>query len=346
MALMSRARLARNLRDFPFPGQASDNHLRLAAQQVRRAALADTERLAELQAVSVAHLSPSDKAALLDARRISPELMNEGAHRYALLDEEGLLSVFVNEEDHVRVHALSPGNDTLTALASSEDAEARLARRLIWAHAERWGHLTTALTNVGTGLRLSVLLHLPALTFLNRAEETLTAARSLDTSVRGAYGEASQAVGDLYQVSNAVTFGLTTRQIAARVQPVVAHLVEAERQARNDVAGHHAERAGKSARESLTVIEKAQRLDAAPCLALLSSLRLAGCADLPDAPQSLRGPAGARLFAVLVADLQMAAPLSASFAPESAAVRLSIARAARLRSALRPSTPRAGNATG
>jgi hypothetical protein len=110
VVLAARARLARNLQALAFPGQADDKTLRRSAQEVRRAALADTERLADLTPVAIAPLSARDRARLVDARRISPELAAAGAHRWALLDEAGALSIFINEEDHVRVQALAGGN--------------------------------------------------------------------------------------------------------------------------------------------------------------------------------------------------------------------------------------------
>jgi protein arginine kinase len=336
VVLSSRARLARNLSGFPFPGRASERDLRRVAQEVRRAALADTERLGDLAVVAVAPLSARDCADLVDARRISPELAEGGANRYALLDDEGTLSLFINEEDHVRIQALAAGNAPLAALRSAEDADARLARRLHYARDPRWGFLTTALSNVGTGLRLSVLAHLPALAFLGRLAETLRAAECLGISVRGAHGERSQAVGDLYQVSNAVTYGLTTVHIAGRVRPVVDYLVAAERAARQEVAELHAAVATQAARDAWARIERADRMDAVESLSLLSQLRLAAAAGLsplggspaPDAP----------LFAELVADLRTGAGLilpDANHLPGASPVRDAIQRPAKIRTALR-----------
>ena len=334
VALSARARLARNLTDFPFPGQASERDLGRVAQEARRAALADTERLADLYAISIASLSARDRAELVDARRISPELAVGGAHRYALLDEAGLLSVFVNEEDHIRIQALTPGNDPYSALRSAEDAHTRLARRLTFAKDDHWGYLTAALSNMGTGLRLSVLVHLPALAFLGRLSATLEACHRLDISVRGAHGEGSQAAGDLYQVSNATTFGLLTGHIAGRVRPVVDYLVAAEREARREVADAHADRASEGARHAWEDIEQADRLDAVTALRLLSTLRLAAASGLT--PLGGKEPApDAALFAALVADLHTGAGLAAERPGQPASVRDAIQRPAKIRTALR-----------
>jgi protein arginine kinase len=344
VVLSSRARLARNLDGYLFPHRADERDLRRVAQEVRRAALADTERLADLAPVAMAKLAARDRAELLDARRVSPELAEGGPGRYALLDDEGLLSIFINEEDHVRVQAIAPGNAPLAALRSAEDADTRLARRLSYARDERrWGYLTTSLSNVGTGLRLSVLAHLPALAFLRRLAPTLQAAHTLGISVRGAHGERSLAAGDLYQVSNAVTFGLSPAHLAGRVRPVVDYLVAAERQARAEVAESHAARATQDARDAWKRVERADRLDAAEALNLLSTLRLSAACGL--LPLGGRAPApDAALFATLIADLRTGSGLLAppsgdpagnGGAPPAVSVRDAIGRPARIRSALR-----------
>ena len=336
VVLATRARVARNLADFPFPGRANDKALRSVAQEVRRAALADTERLADLAPVAIAPLAARDRARLVDARRISPELAQGGAHRWALLDEAGALSIFINEEDHVRIQALVAGSAIAAALGDAFDADRRLRARLTYATDVRWGYLTTSLANVGTGLRLSVLVHLPALAFLGRLPDTLRAAHHLGISVRGAHGEHSLAAGDLYQVSNAVTFGLEPSHIAGRVRPVANYLSEAERAARAEVRDAHAARAIEAARSAWTRIERADRLAAGETLDLLSRLRLsAGCGLTPLGGHA---PApNAALFASLVADLRTGAGLAAPLdgATVAASVQDAIQRPAKIRTALR-----------
>lgn len=334
VVLATRARLARNLSEFPFPARADDKALRRVAQEVRRAALADTEVLADLSPVAIAKLSGRDRARLVDARRISPELAAGGAHRWALLDEAGALSIFVNEEDHVRIQAIAPGSAIAGALGDALDADRRLRARLVYAHDVRWGYLTASLGNVGTGLRLSVLVHLPALAFLSRLADTLRAAHHLGISVRGAHGEHSAAAGDLYQVSNAVTFGLEPSHIAGRVRPVAEYLAEAERAARAEVRDAHAAAAIEAARAAWTRIERADRLNATEALDLLSRLRLAAGCGLT--PLGGHAPApDAALYAALVADLRTGAGLAPSTSSAAASVQDAIQRPAKIRTALR-----------
>lgn len=334
VVLASRARLARNLVGFPFPSRASERDLRRVAQAVRQAARADTERLADLSLIAIAVLSAQDRAELIDARRISPELAEGGASRYALLDDTGHLSLFINEEDHVRLQTLVAGNAPLRALRSVEDAETRLARRLHFARdRERWGYLTSSLGNVGTGLRLSVLIHLPALAFTGGLSATLEAAHILGSAIRGAHGESSAATGDLYQVSNAVSFGSTPTTLVGRVRALSDHLIAAERAARGEIVGSSRalKKVEDGARSAWQRIETADRLEAGDALRLLSSLRLAAGCELLSAPDAL-------LFSELVADLRTGAGLPGNVQTPSA-VRDAIQRPARIRSALRRSRP-------
>ena len=336
VVLCVRARLARNLSTYPFPGRATERDLQRVAQDIRRAALADTEWLSDLSAVAMSSLSARERTDLMDARRISPELASGGTGCYALLDDEGALSLFVNEEDHLRIQSLLPGNVPDEALKQTEEVETRLARRLTFAHHTRWGYLTTALSNVGTGLRLSALVHLPALAFLGRLGATLEAAHRLGISVRGAHGEGSQAAGDLYQVSNAMTYGVTTKHIAGRVRPVVDYLVAAERAAQQEVRELHSDHVEQAARTAWEEIEQAERLDAANSLRLLSMLRLAAISQTANR-DGVPTP-NLALFATLIVDLRTGGTLTypdneQMSAPPS--VRDAIQRPARLRTALR-----------
>ena len=231
--LSTRARLARNVAGLPFPWRCDEDQLRRAANAVRRAARADSDRLADLTAVELSALDERQRAALADTQRISPELAAGGVERWALLDRSGILSVLVNEEDHVRIQAVLPGCDPDRALAKAQDCAARLERTLPFAaEPERWGYLTASPGNLGTGLRLSVLVHLPALGLLGRREERLKAAFDLDIAIRGLHGEGTESVGDLYQISNAVAFGRPPAALARRVYAAAMYLAQAERAAR------------------------------------------------------------------------------------------------------------------
>jgi protein arginine kinase len=337
--ISARARLARNINGYPFPSRANDVELRRVAQAVRQAAHADTGRLLDLIPIEMASLPPRDRAELVDARRISPDLASGGAERYALLDTAGRISIFVNEEDHIRMQALAPGNTPQAALRDVQDVEARLACRLKWAQdAEKWGYLTASMSNTGTGLRLSVLAHLPALVFLNRLDRVFDAAKQLGVSVRGAHGEHSLAAGDLFQVSNEQTLGISVENTAGRVRSFADILVRDERTARRELAGDRGrrDRALKAARFAWDRTNSLEKLSARDSLEILSALRLcAACGLLPWRYEyQITAAPDDRLFAHLLAELRTGGGLTGS--EGSAALRDAIGRPALLRSALAP----------
>ena len=329
VVLYCRARLARNLAGHPFPHRASDVEMRRVAHKIKRAARDGGFPLSDLVPVSLSHLSARDRDDLVNARRISPDLAyGPPTNRFALLDEKGEMGVFVNEEDHLRLQTVQAGNAPAETLAKAQIADTAFARRLTYARDElQWGFLTASLGNVGTGLRLSVLLHLPALAFLGRLHEALQAAHVLGISVRAGSGEHGTIAGDLFQVSNAVTWGLTAAHIAGRVVPVADYLTEAERSARRDLAEQKAGGVIENARAAWQKVETAERLSAEGALNALSRLRLCAACGKAAGPD-------ARLFAALLTDLRVFhAPALAGVG--GAENREAIARPAKLRVALR-----------
>jgi protein arginine kinase len=294
IALVSRARLARNLDGYPFPHRASENVLAEIALQARRACRQDLE----LGPLLIDTLPEPRRTELIAAQRISPQLADAGPHRWALLDRVGALSILVNEEDHLRIQALAPGMAVDDALERVEAAERILALRLPFAlDLARWGYLTASLSNVGTGLRVSVLLHLPALAWSGTLGGRLEAARTVDTAVRGLRGEGSETVGSLYQVSNAVSFGRATADLAARVRGVGLHLIAAERDARATLHATAAAAIKDAARRTARRLADADGFEEAEALEALSILRLAAALGLVSAPDD-------RQFAGLVSALR------------------------------------------
>ena len=341
VVLSSRARIARNVDGFAFPHRATPAELRQVAQLVRQAAHADADGfLFDLRVVEIAALPARDRAELVDAHRVSPDLANTtGGERYALLDDAGRVSVYINEEDHVRLHALALGNAPGVALQTATAMETRLAARLTWAFdAARWGFLTASMSNTGTGLRVSVLAHLPALVFLNRLDAVFDAAKRLGVSVRGAGGEHSARAGDLFQVSNTQTLATTPEITVARVRAFADLLVRDERAARKDLTGDatRKSRAMSAARAAWERVETAPQLSAKDALEILSALRLcAACGLLPwGRGNQIRPAPDDAMFAALLSDLRTGAGLTGS--ETESALRDAIGRPALLRSVLTP----------
>ncbi|MBV9852328.1 MAG: hypothetical protein JO250_21910 [Armatimonadetes bacterium] len=274
VVLSTRARLARNLAGLPFPGHAGEDDLKTVAKQVLPVARHREKDYAPLRAVEIGKLGDGEKTALVDSHLISVQHAAAGPERWALVDDRHTVSVMVNEEDHLRLQAILPGFQLDAARKIADRLDDLFASHLTYAAHPKYGYLTASLSNCGTGMRLSVMAHLPGLTLSGRAEEALAAARTLGAAVRGPYGEHSAAAGDVYQISNAVSIGKSERSLSASLNAVVTYLLTEEQDARELLW-----RGRRSEIESLVSdaqgrLKEAERLSADEAMAILSSLRL------------------------------------------------------------------------
>jgi len=280
IVLTTRARLARGLAGYPFPSRASGEDLSMIAREVRRAGTRLTGRFPKLKTVRVEKLTVGQRSFLLDARFASVEQVRGGPGRVVVSEPSGTLSIMVNEEDHVRLQCVRSGLATEDAWELVDWADDILSQTLTYGFSEELGYLTANVSNVGTGLRVSVLMHLAGLKMKGTLVPVLRAAWDLGVSVRGSFGEGSEAVGDLYQVSNEVTLGVSERDIVQKVRAVAEYLLEAERCARKELLDVERNRVMGAAHRALGVLQGAMSLTAYEAIALMSPLRLAAALGL------------------------------------------------------------------
>ncbi len=226
VVVSSRVRLARNLAGRPFPARLDTAGAEKLLADVKAACTAP-----DYEWIALSELSPAERQALVEKHLISPEQAREGP-RALLLRKDQALSVMVNEEDHLRIQCLLPALRLEDALAMAFKVDDMLAAKLDFAHDANFGYLTACPSNVGTGLRASVMLHLPGLVRTKRIERLFADLPKLGLTMRGLYGEGSKAQGDLFQLSNQVTLGLSEQEIVNRLKNVLMQLLEQERQAR------------------------------------------------------------------------------------------------------------------
>ena len=277
--LSTRARLARNLTEFPFPGRASDAELKSVAKAVLGAARHPEKGQAVLRPVEVGKLDDGGRAALVDSHLISPQLA--GPHRWALVDDRHTVSVMVNEEDHLRVQAILPGLQLEGAYQVADRLDDLFGGHLDYAFLPERGFLTSSLSNCGTGLRLSVMVHLPGLALSGKLDGALAAARTLGGAVRGLYGEHSGAVGDVYQISNGVSLGLSERQIRARLAAVTTFLSTDEAASRELLWLRQRSLVEEKVADAQAQLKAAERLSAEEAMGILSVLRLGALLEMP-----------------------------------------------------------------
>jgi len=231
VVVSSRARLARNLIQFPFLAKATDEQKREIASTLR-AKLGATDFAKDLVYVAVDELGGIDRQFLVERHIISKELADSEGPRGVALQLDESLSVMINEEDHLRLQGIRSGLALGEAWRAVNVLDDQLSSQVVYAFSPRLGYLTACPTNVGTGLRASVMLHLPALVMSKEIEKVFNMIQKINMAVRGMHGEGSQGIGDFFQVSNQVTLGKPEDEIVEVINDVVAEIVHFERAAR------------------------------------------------------------------------------------------------------------------
>lgn len=298
--LSTRVRLARNLNGPAFPGRASDAELKAVAKQVLAASKQRDKGQVSLRAVEVGKLGDADKAALVDSHLISVPHAMAGPDRWALVDDKHTVSVMVNEEDHLRLQAILPGLQIDAAWRIADQMDDQFGGQLDYAFDPHYGYLTSSLGNCGTGLRVSVMAHLPGLALSGKIEGAMEAARTLGAAVRGPYGEGSASAGDVYQISNAVSTGKTERQLLTRLAATATLLLTDEQAARELLWRDQRSVIEAKVGDAQAKLRAAERLSAADSMALLSILRLGAQLGAATGVSS-------RIFNELLSSLRMGA---------------------------------------
>lgn len=236
IVLSSRVRLARNLRDFLFSIKADlENSRALLSHLQTKLNIEALKSLDSFEWFMMDQLQPVEKLALVEKHLISPSLANESLSGAVLLNHQESISVMVNEEDHIRIQCLYPGFQLKEALQLANQVDDFFESHLDYAFDEKYGYLTSCPTNVGTGLRASVMMHLPALVLTGKISRIVPAINQVGFVVRGIYGEGSEALGNLFQVSNQMTLGKSEIEIIRDLEGVTMQLIKQERQAREQL---------------------------------------------------------------------------------------------------------------
>ena len=231
IVMSSRVRLARNLKGFPFPGWAKKVDRVKALELVRPA----VESLAQMDGAfseSMDNLTAMDKQILVERHLVSREHAAKNVGSGLVLNKEETLCVMINEEDHLRMQALRPGLQLRSAWLAIDQVDTALEKRLDYAFSTQLGYLTACPTNLGTGIRVSAMLHLPALVLSEQINQIIQAVNKLGLAVRGLYGEGTEAFGNVFQVSNQMTLGEAETDIVERLNKVLTQLIEHEENAR------------------------------------------------------------------------------------------------------------------
>ncbi|MBT6149536.1 MAG: protein arginine kinase [Gemmatimonadetes bacterium] len=270
-----RARLARNLAEFPFGTRITVPQ----QQQVISAVLAAAKTSRSMSTATyfgMSVLDGNERRVLVERHLISPTLADEKGERGVLFNQDESLSVMINEEDHLRLQAISPGTRGRDAFAAICALDDELLNAVECAHDSRLGFLTACPTNTGTGLRLSVLIHLPALVLTEDMERILQGLSQLSFTVRGVYGEGSNAAGNLFQISNQATLGASEDSILEELIRITDQLIGFEREAQDSLTKEARGQMEDKVWRAYGILSHARILTSQEFMNLLSAVRL-GC---------------------------------------------------------------------
>ncbi len=282
IAICTRARLARNLQGFAFaPSLEEEESERLYGYVVDR--LQQPGLPEKLNVVDLDPIDDLERSMLVERHLISRELASTERHAGVAVDYDESVAIMINEEDHLRAQVFASGLQPDEVWSRVERLDDALMQRLPMAWSEEFGFLTSCPTNTGTGLRLSVMLHLPGLVWSDEIDKATNTAQKINLAVRGLYGEGSRALGDFYQVSNQVTLGRDERQIREDVLMAVTRIVEWEQEVREALLrGSARVKTLDRVHRALGTLERAQILTSEEALGTLSALRFGVCTGIVD----------------------------------------------------------------
>ncbi len=287
IVMSSRVRLARNLRDTAFPGWAKKPE-RVRVLELIRPAVEALPEMKDSLAETMDNLSTLDKQILVERHLISREHAAKSAGSGVVVNREETLCFMINEEDHLRMQALRPGLQLRQAWMAIDQADTALEKKLNYAFSPELGYLTACPTNIGTGIRVSAMLHLPGLVLAEQINPIIQSVNKLGLAVRGLYGEGTEALGNVFQVSNQMTLGESESAIVERLEKVLAQIIEHEENARATLLEKKAKMVYNHIGRAYGILANAHSISSKETMNLLSFMRLGVDAGLfPGADRSL-----------------------------------------------------------
>lgn len=275
VVISSRVRLARNLNHQPFPLLATTTQANEVLDQLLQVSDSDVlTKHGQFNTIQLQDLTELEKRVLVEKHLISPSLANESRAGAVVLSENESVSIMINEEDHLRIQCLYPGFQIQEAWKVASSIDDSYEEVIEFAFDENKGYLTTCPTNVGTGLRASVMMHLPALVLTQQINRILSAVTQVGLAVRGLYGEGSEALGNLFQISNQITLGQSEQEIIDNLYSVAKQIIEHEKAARRKLMNESYRRLEDRVKRSYGILSHAAIIDSKEAAQRLSDVKL------------------------------------------------------------------------
>ncbi|MFP6873218.1 MAG: protein arginine kinase [Verrucomicrobiales bacterium] len=304
IVISSRIRLARNLAGVSFPGWATEDDRMLVLNSVKPT----VDTLSEMRGAfssDLRNLNTIRKQVLVERHLISREQAAKGTGSAVVMNRKQTLCIMINEEDHLRMQSIKPGLNLKSAYKIIDKIDTKLEENIDFAFDNRHGYLTACPTNLGTGMRASAMLHLPALVLSDQINQVVQAVNKIGLVVRGLYGEGTEALGNLFQVSNQHTLGEKEIEIVARLEKVVRQIIEHEKNARVTLHEDRRSMLDDKVGRAYAILRHGHIISTKEALELLSMLR-AGV-DLGYFPDDVRGVIDVLFMEIQPAHLQMRA---------------------------------------
>lgn len=281
VVISTRIRLARNLEDYPFPIRCNPAVQRDIVEKVKDAVLNSNSVISSrFTCVDIDNIDAGEKVSLVERHLISPEFISENAEKSLLLLDDESVAIMVNEEDHIRLQVMCEGFDLDSAYETASRIDCLLDEHLKFAFNENLGYLTQCPTNLGTGMRASVMLHLPALQrskAMRRISENLS---KLGITIRGTYGEGTESVAALYQLSNQISLGISEKTAIENLKNIAKQLISQEMKAREEMSKHISVQ--DSVYRSEGILKNARLISCDEALKHLSNVRMGITTGLID----------------------------------------------------------------
>ncbi|HHY47435.1 MAG TPA: protein arginine kinase [Firmicutes bacterium] len=273
VVLSSRIRVARNLSGVPFPHVASDRDLKKVLDDVLQAVRGSRDTQ-DFEILLLSDIPVLDRQVLVEKHLVSPQHITETKHRAVALSRDETVSIMVNEEDHIRIQTLFSGLQLEEAWQRASKVDDALEARLDYAFDETIGYLTACPTNVGTGMRASVMVHLPALAATGQVGRVLATISHVGVAVRGLYGEGTESSGNIYQLSNQVTLGRSEEDIIENLKGITRQVIEQENSARNFLLRERRKSLEDRVWRAYGILANARLMTSEEALKLISDVKL------------------------------------------------------------------------
>ncbi len=271
--ISSRARIARNIKGYPYYTKITQRKAEEIIEFINNA-IKNIEDLSKKIFLINLNFLPLESKKFLKERFLATDYLIKGTNKEIIAEKKERFAILINEEDHLRIQSISGGFSIKKVYKTASDIENKLENYIEYDFMEEFGYLTACPTNTGTGLRISVMMHLPALSYTKKIKPLFSSLSEMGLSIRGFYGEGSDSIGSMFQISNQYTLGVSEKEIIEKIERIVKEIYNIEKEARNKLIKNNSQSILNKVRRAVNILQYSDSLEINEALELLSDLRL------------------------------------------------------------------------